>query len=485
MSQVIHRILVIVALVVSLISTTHAFAAHGNEKPNIIYILADDLGYSELSCYGQTQYQTPNIDAIAKRGVKFMQHYSGNPVCAPSRCALLTGLHTGHAQIRGNKQIGGAAGWVLGSTESGQYPIEANTVTLTKILQDAGYNTGVIGKWGLGMTHSTGAPNKHGIDHYFGYICQRQAHTHYPNHLWRNDQVVWYPENENERFAKHSHDLMTDEAEWFIDQQQKDDPFFLYLAFAIPHVSIQANAQAMAEFDNKYDETPFPGESMYYPQSKPRAGYAAMIWMLDQAVGRVVAKLEEKGLADNTLIMFTSDNGPTFNGGSDSPFFNSAGPFRGLKGSVYEGGIRVPMIAAWPGRIKPNTVTGHISAFWDVLPTVTEIVGAKTPANIDGISFLPTLLGDRDGQEKHEYLYWELGSKQAIRAGNWKAIRYVDKKANQAGPIELYNLANDPGEIHDVSGQFKKVTKKMEAMFTSVRTESEVFPMFRPQKAGE
>jgi arylsulfatase A len=449
------------------------------DHPNIVYILADDLGYGELSCYGQQRYETPHIDQLAERGMKFTQHYSGNPVCAPSRCSLMTGYHTGHTQIRGNKQIGGGENWTLGATGGGQYPITEDTVTVGHLLQDAGYKTGAIGKWGLGTTDSTGSPNLQGFDHYFGYICQRQAHTHYPNHLWRNDQIVSIPENEDGAEVSHSHELMTDEAIGFIDDNA-DGPFFLYMAYAIPHVSIQATPETMAQFKNRYEEpTPFEGSGLYIPQPTPRAGYAAMITMLDDAVGRIVAKLEEEGLDDDTLIIFTSDNGPTFNGGSDSFFFNSAGPFSGLKGSVYEGGIRIPMIAQWPDHIEAGSVNHHVSAFWDVLPTVAEIIDVETPEGIDGVSMLPSLMGRNDEQEEHELLYWELGTQQAIRMGDWKAIRRINRDANEPGPTELYNLSADPGELHDLAGQHPDMVDQMNRLFSESRTESDVFTMFR------
>jgi arylsulfatase A-like enzyme len=448
------------------------------ERPNIVYILADDLGYGELSSYGQSRYETPNIDRLAAEGMKFTQHYSGNPVCAPSRCALLTGLHTGHTQIRGNKQIGGKEGWELGSITGGQFPIREDTVTLGKLLQNAGYRTGAVGKWGLGMTSSTGAPNRQGFDHFFGYICQRQAHTHYPNHLWRNDEVVWLKGNDDGKLSDHSHDLMTQEAVQFVADNSKSS-FFLYVAFAIPHVSIQATPEAMALFKGKYEETAFPGESMYFPQPTPRAGYAAMIHMLDDSVGQILEQLEDSGVADNTLVIFSSDNGPTFNGGSDSEFFNSAGPFSGLKGSVYEGGIRVPMIARWPAEIAAGTVNDHVSAFWDVLPTVTEIAGIEAPGGIDGISMLPGMLGQKERQRRHQYLYWELSGQQAIRMGNWKALRRMDRKTRKQTATELYDLASDPGEIHNVATQYAEITNEMNELFVSARTPSVEFPLVR------
>ena len=450
-------------------------AAAAKRKPNIVYILADDLGYAEVGCYGQKKIKTPNIDKLATQGMKFTQHYSGNPVCAPSRCTLLTGLHTGHAQIRGNRQVGGREGWKLGSTTGGQWPLEAGTVTLGKILQDADYVTGAFGKWGLGMVGTTGDPQKQGFDHFYGYICQRQAHTYYPNHLWRDGEVEKIPGNEGGKEAVYSHDLIADEALNFI-KKYKDKPFFCYVPFAIPHVSIQVPADSMNEYKGKWEETPFESKGMYFPQKNPRAGYAAMITRMDGDVGRIMKLLKELGLDNDTLIIFTSDNGPTFNGGSDSKFFESAGPLRGLKASVYEGGIRVPFIAKWPGRIEASSVSDHISAMWDVLPTCCDAIDTKTPGNIDGVSMLPELLGQPKKQKQHEYLYWELGRQQAIRMGDLKAVR-----KNQ-GKVELYDLKNDIGEKNDIAKENPDLVAKMEELFETARTESEIFPLPKPKK---
>ena len=377
------------------------FAQAENRKPNIIYILADDLGYSELGCYGQTKIKTPNIDKIAAEGMKFTQHYSGSTVCAPSRCTFLTGLHTGHAHVRGNK----------GRPVVGQLPIPAETVTIPQLLKEVGYATGCVGKWGLGGPDTTGLPNKQGFDFFFGFLDQWRAHNHYPTYLYKN----------NEKFLLNNHDFKSHQrikepfktdAEWkkfqgkdyagdrmgeqcleFI-KQNKDNPFFLYFASPVPHVSIQIPDDSLAEYDGKFPETPYLGTMGYLPHPKPRAAYAAMITRMDRDVGRIMKLLKELGIDDNTLVIFTSDNGPTFNGGSDSKFFESAGPFKGLKTEVYEGGIRIPFIARWPKIIAAGSTSDHLSAFWDMMPTFTELAGAKTPKNTDGISMLPTLLGN-------------------------------------------------------------------------------------------
>ncbi len=444
-------------------------------KPNIIFIMADDLGYAEVGCYGQTKIKTPYIDALARQGMKFTQHYSGNPVCAPSRCVLMTGKHSGQAQIRGNKQIGGKEGWKLGSTTGGQWPLKADTVTIGKILQKAGYVTGAFGKWGLGTVGSTGDPQQQGFDHFYGYICQRQAHTFYPNHLWRDGKVDPIPENEDGQEKRYSHDLIANEALKFI-KTYKDQPFFCYVPFTIPHVSLQVPEDSRKPYLGQWEETPFKGSSLYTSQSRPRATYAAMVSRMDRSVGQIMALLKALELEDNTIVIFTSDNGPTFNGGSDSSFFESAKPFRGLKGSMYEGGIRIPYIIRWPGHVRSGSLSDHISSFQDFLPTCTELLKLETPGGIDGVSMLPTWLGKSRQQKQHDYLYWELSSKQGIRKGDWKAIR------RRMGPVELYNLGQDIGEQKDVSDQYPEITAEMTRLFTTARTESEVFPLVKKKK---
>jgi len=444
-------------------------------KPNIVYIIADDLGYAEVGCYGQKKIKTPNIDKLAAQGMKFTQHYSGNPVCAPSRCVLMTGKHSGHSQVRGNKQVGGQEGWKLGSTTGGQWPLEAGTITVAKILQEAGYTTGAFGKWGLGRFGTTGDPNRQGFDHFFGYICQRQAHTYYPNHLWRDGKVEWIEENKDGKEQVYSHDLIADEALKFV-KANKDRPFFLYAPFTIPHVALQVPEDSLAEYKGKWPDPPYTGDKGYFPHPNPRACYAAMVTRMDRDVGRIMSLLKELNLEDNTIVMFTSDNGPTFNGGSDSEFFESARPLRGLKGSVYEGGIRVPFIVRWPGRVKAGSVSEHICAFWDFLPTCCELIGVDAPGDIDGISILPTLLGQGKKQKKHEYLYWELRGQQGVRMGRWKAVR---PKPNRK--IQLYDLDKDIGEQNDVDGAKPGIATKMAEIMMTGRTESDVFPLPKPK----
>jgi len=444
-------------------------------KPNIVYVLADDLGYAEVGCYGQKKIRTPNIDKLASQGMKFTQHYSGNPVCAPSRCTLMTGLHTGHSQIRGNKQVGGKEGWKLGSTIGGQWPLVEGTVTVAKILQEAGYVTGAFGKWGLGRVGTTGDPNKQGFDRFYGYICQRQAHTFYPNHLWSDGEIEWIKANEGGKEEVYSHDLIAEEALKFV-KANKGRRFFLYVPFTIPHVALQVPEDSLAEYKGKWPDPPYDGKKGYIPHEHPRACYAGMVTRMDKDVGRIMSLLDELGLADNTLFIFTSDNGPTYAGGADSEFFESAGPLRGLKGSVYEGGIRVPFIARWPGKIERGSETDHPSAFWDFLPTACEIVGAAAPADIDGISYLPTLLGKARKQKKHDVMYWELGGRQGVRMGDWKAIR-----AKAGNKVELYNLADDIGEQNDMAGKEPEVLAKMTELLTTARTDSDLFPLPKPK----
>ena len=459
-------------------------------KPNIIYILADDLGYGELGCYGQTKIRTPNIDQLAAEGMKFTQHYSGSPVCAPSRCTLLTGKHTGHSYIRSNKEMGG---WGPDEPE-GQLHIPAETITLAKLLKTAGYTTGAMGKWGLGGPDTSGEPNRQGFDNWYGYLCQRVAHNYYPTHLWRNTEKDMLEGNEyfsahqklpadldpNDKASyeqysgkQYSVDLMADEALEFV-KANKDNPFFLYLPFTVPHVALQVPEDSLAEYEGQFPETPYLGEKSYLPHRAPRAAYAAMITRMDKHIGRIIDLVKQLGLDDNTLIMFSSDNGPTYNGGTDSTFFNSAGPLRGLKGSLYEGGIRVPLIARWPGKITPHTTTDHISAFWDVLPTLTELTGIDPPPDIDGLSFLPTLLGNNDKQKTHDYLYWEYNGAQAVRMGDWKGYR---RRTNQ--PIELYHLKDDIAEQQNLAPIDLETLAQITDLMQSARTESEYFPLNR------
>ncbi|MFO7852280.1 MAG: arylsulfatase [Bacteroidota bacterium] len=473
-------------------------------KPNIIYILADDLGYGELGCYGQEKIETPALDKLAESGMMFMQHYSGSPVCAPSRCVLLTGKHTGHAFIRGNHEWGergdvwSYTGMIKNPELEGQFPLPDSTVTIGTLLQKAGYKTAIVGKWGLGAPRSTGIPNKQGFDFFFGYNCQRQAHTYNPVHLWKNTERVFtgndtvpphtgLPEgadpNDESSYDKfwldvYSPDMMFEEITKFINEN-KENPFFLYWATPIPHLALQAPPEWVDYYVDKFgDEEPYTGDKGYFPHHYPHAAYAGMISYLDNQVGLVVKQLKDLGIYENTLIIFSSDNGPSYTGGTDSPWFNSAGIFSEesdrMKGYVYEGGIRVPMIAIWPGMIEAGSRTDHISAFWDVLPTLSEISGAQVTGDIDGISFLPTLLGEGD-QEKHDYLYWEFPAyqgQQAVRMGKWKAIRKNIFQGNME--IELYDLESDPTESTDISDKYPEIVARMDSIMQAAHEPAEL-----------
>jgi len=460
------------------------------ERPrNVVIFLADDLGYSELGCYGQELIRTPNIDRLAAGGMRFTQHYSGSPVCAPSRCVLMTGYHTGHSIVRNNWEGGG---WEQGAPE-GQYPLPEGTPTLARSLQEAGWATGAVGKWGLGGPETSGHPNAQGFDLFHGYLCQRIAHNYYPTHLWLNEEKdllegnEWFRSHQKleeplegddayyERYSAGSYapDVMTETALGFI-KESAEKPFFMYFASTIPHVSLQAPREDVESYPTEWDEAPYLGQKGYLPHPSPRRAYAAMVSHLDRDVGRVLDLLEELGIADETLVIFTSDNGPTFNGGSDSTFFDSAHGMRGLKCSVHEGGIRVPFIARWPGHIEAGSTSDHVSAFQDILPTVLELTGQAPHEGIDGISLASTLTG-RGEQAEHELLYWEYGNQQALRAGDWKAVRKKLKQGDKS--IEIYDLASDPAETTNLSGERPEVLARMEALLEESRFPSEVFPI--------
>lgn len=432
-----------------------------SKRPNIIFIMADDLGYGHLGCYGQKHIQTPNIDKIAVEGMLFTQHYAGSSVCAPSRCVLMTGLHSGHAYIRNNSEV----------QPEGQLPIPTETVTVAEILKKAGYTTGAFGKWGLGGPNSIGHPNKQGFDHFFGYLCQRHAHHFYPDYLWRNDKRVSLDENRDGKRGTYSHDIITEEALGFI-QANKERPFFLYLPYTIPHVELAVPEDSVKPYRGKFEEIlikdPRPG---YISSEESFATFAGMISRMDDGVGQVMALLKRLNIDDNTIVFFTSDNGAQ--GGLWQPLvkmFDGSGPLRATKGSMYEGGIRVPMVVRWPGKIKPGSVSSHISAFWDFLPTAAELATAKPPEDIDGISIIPTLLGAK--QKNHDYLYWERRRAQAVRMDNWKGIRYVSK-----GKLELYDVGADIGETTNIANQNPEIVAKIEEYMKTAHTPSQLFPL--------
>ncbi len=490
---------------------------HYNEhkpKPNIVLIFADDLGYAEVGCYGQEKIMTPNIDELAEQGIKFTDFYAGSPECAPSRCVLMTGLHTGHSYIRKNDEMGAdSVNWdfrnvVKDPSLEGQRPLPANSVTLGTLLQNAGYTTGGFGKWCLGGPLTVGHPNKQGFDQFFGNICQRQGHNYYNLHLWDNDKQVLLDNDHIELFKKldegvdpmdpasyekwsgrdYSPKRFLDKSLEFIEDN-KDKPFFLYFPTILPHVPLQVPEEYLEKYKGKFEEEPYLGEQGYMPSPYPRATYAAMVTYLDDQIGAIIQKLKDEGVYDNTIIIFTSDNGPTFNGGSDSPFFDSAKPFKSEYGwgkcFVREGGIRVPMIVSWPGVVEPGQQTDHLGASWDLLPTLCEVADIDIPENLDGISFLP-LLTEGKQKNKHGFLYWEFAGlyqgdeQQAVRMGKWKAVRGPGKDFE----LELYDLENDIQEQNNVASEFPDVVKKIMAIMNREHVPSEI-ETFRLKQLGE
>lgn len=463
-------------------------AQEESQTPNIVFILADDLGYNEVGCYGQTKIRTPNLDRLAEEGMRFTQHYSGSPVCASSRCVLMTGKHTGHCYVRGNKEMGG---WGPDEPE-GQLPLLDDEVTVAELLKQQGYATGAFGKWGLGGPGSEGHPCNQGFDRFYGYLCQRVAHNYYPTHLWDNHDVdvlgneyfsahqkLSEPlDSEDEYFDRYASkvyatDRMIDEALEFVEEN-KDGPFFLYYATPVPHVSIQVPRDSYDEYAGQFEDEPYLGQKSYLPFPQPRAGYAAMVTRMDRNVGRIIDLIDELELTENTLVIFSSDNGATFNGGSDSEYFESNQPLRGMKTMVFDGGIRVPTIARWPGHIEPGTISHHISAFQDFLPTAAEVSGAESPKGIDGISLVPTLTGRPDDQPQHDVLYWELGNNQALRAGDWKLVRLTGR--NQETRTMLFNLKDDIGEQNNLAESHPDELQRMLKLIREARVPSQPFP---------
>ena len=445
-----------------------------NRNPNVIFVLADDLGYADLSCMGQTKFSTPNIDGLALQGMSFTQHYSGSSVSAPSRSCLMTGLHTGHTVIRGNKEL----------PEEGQYPMPSDTYTIFKMLKDKGYVTSVFGKWGLGAPGTEGAPENQDVDEFLGYNCQRLAHNYYPNHLWHNDQKIILEGNAGKNENVYAPYLIHNKAIDFI-KDNKDTTFFMWYTSVIPHAELKVPEHELKPFVGKpqfeeeesyvgCDDGEFYKKGGYGSQKYTHATFASMINVLDKQVGEICSILDSLGIADNTIVVFTSDNGPHYEGGANPDFFNSNGELRGYKRDLYEGGIRVPFIVRWNNVIKPNSVSDHISAFWDFMPTLADIIGAEAPSNIDGLSYLPELLGS-DTQKKHDYLYWEFhenNGRQAIRKDEWKAVKY---DVHNNGRIELYNLKDDVSEKNDLSEEYPQLTAEFDSLMKCSRTESELF----------
>jgi arylsulfatase A-like enzyme len=426
-------------------------------RPNIIFILADDLGYGELGCYGQKRIRTPNLDRMAVQGMRFSQCYAGSTVCAPSRCALMTGRHTGHCTVRGNALV----------------PLRRDDVTVAESLKKSGYATALVGKWGLGEPGTTGLPNRKGFDYFFGYLNQAHAHNYYPDYLWKNQDK--FPLEGNvvkdgvaSQRAQYSHDLFTREALQFV-QQHRDAPFFLYLAYTIPHAN---NERGQAEGNGMEVPSDAPYTNQPWPQVEKN--HAAMITRLDADIGKLLALLKELGLDGNTVVFFSSDNGPHKEGGHDPKFFRSSGPLRGSKRDLYEGGIRVPMIVRWPGRIRAGAVSKQVWAFWDFLPTALELAEKELPPGIDGISQVATLLGKGE-QKQHDFLYWEFherGFQQAVRMGDWKAVRL-----KSGSPLGLYDLTKDVGESRNLAAERPDVVARIEDYLKDARTPSPHWPI--------
>ncbi|TDU80769.1 arylsulfatase A-like enzyme [Prosthecobacter fusiformis] len=428
--------------------------------PNIIYILADDLGYGDLGSYGQKLTNTPRLDKMAAQGIRFIQHYAGAPSCHPSRCVLFTGKHAGHGRIRANSDL----------------PLLPEDFTISQMMKKAGYATGGVGKWALGQQETTGAPWVKGMDEFLGYLDQTLAHSYYPDHLWKDGQRMEIPENKDGQRKVYSHDLFAEQSLDFI-RRHKDGPFFFYAALTIPHAEMAVPEDSLAEYRGKWPEPKtFPGSKTYCPQDQPRAVRAAMITRMDRDIGRILDLLDELKIADNTLVMFSSDNGPITAGGSAPEFFDSNGPLRDLKFKLYEGGIRVPFIARWPGKIKAGAESKLVSDFADMMPTFAEVSGAEAVKG-DGRSILPTLLGKDAEQEKREVFYWEAAPQQALRKGDWKIYRRAPN-----APIELYDLSKDIGETTDLATSMPEKVAELEKLMMESRMESSEFPLAKKEK---
>ena len=433
-----------------------AVAAHAQgsaKKPNILFILADDLGFGDLGCYGQQSIQTPNIDRLAAEGVRFTQAYAGSTVCAPSRCSLMTGLHTGHARTRGNQYP--------------DLPLRPQDLTVAEVMKQTGYWTGLIGKWSLGQLGSTGYPPRKGWDEWFGYFSQTHAHNYYPEHLLENDRSYLLRGNTGTQRKEYAPDVFTQRALQFLDSKS-EQPFLLHVCYTTPHANNEMGRDTGNGMEVPSDE---PYSRKPWPQTEKN--FAAMITRMDADIGKLLAKLDQNGQAENTLVILASDNGPHQEGGHKSGHFESSGPLRRIKRDLYEGGIRVPAIMKWPGKIQPGRVSDQVWAFWDFLPTAAEIAGVPAPAGTDGISILPTLLGKP--KKQHEYLYWEFherGFDQAVRLGDWKGVR-----SGRQGAIELYDLGADVSERKNVAADHPETADRIRRIMETARTDSAEFPV--------
>ncbi|WP_044300540.1 arylsulfatase [Rhodopirellula sallentina] len=435
--------------------------SHAADKPNIIYILADDLGYGDLGCFGQKKILTPNIDQLCAKGMKFTNHHSGSTVCAPSRAVLLTGKHTGHCTVRGN-----------GSKHNLRDGHE--DVTIAEVLKGAGYHTAMIGKAGTGCNVSPGQPNRKGFDYFYGFNGHGPAHHYFPPVVYRNEREIHFAKNKNHTGDTYIHDEFMREVMHYLDEHGKTErPFFLHYAAMIPHASLVAPEEWVAKYRGKVKEEKQVSRGNYARCDEPKATFAGMVSRLDWEVGEIMSKLDDLGVAENTLVIFTSDNGPHSAGGNKAEWFNSNGILRGEKRDLFEGGVRVPMIAHWQGRIEAGSTTDHLSAFWDVMPTLCELAEMESPLGIDGISFLPTLLGKSDQQKQHEYLYWEFyerGGKRAALTHKWKAVQL--NMNNGGDSIRLFDINADPTEQYDVAKNHPEVVANFRSIFDQAHTSS-------------
>jgi arylsulfatase A-like enzyme len=447
--------------------------------PNVVFILADDLGWGDLSCYGQELFETPNIDALAASGLRFTQCYSGTTVSAPSRSCLVTGTHSGHTAVRGNVEL----------PPEGQFPLPEGSQTFFNDLKSIGYTTGAFGKWGLGGVGSTGDPGNQGVDTFFGFNCQLLAHSYYPDHLWDNDSRVDLEDNRDDipyGQGTYAPDLIHEKALKFLDERASDGkPFFMWYPTTIPHAELIVPEDSIIQkYRGIYPEKPYKGiddgpyfrKGGYVSQEYPHATFAAMVSRLDMYVGQIVDRLKELGLYENTVIMFASDNGPHKEGGHDPDFFNSNGPWRGYKRDVYEGGIRVPMIVSWPGHIAKGE-TDFMCSFWDMMPTLRDLTGSASSEGMDGVSLLPLLKGKK-GQKEHDFLYFEfqeLNGRQAVRKGPWKLVHMNIR--GDAPRFELYNLENDPGETEDLAAKMPEKVNELKVIMEESHIPNPDFPL--------
>ncbi|RPI26487.1 MAG: sulfatase [Acidobacteria bacterium] len=431
-------------------------------KPNIILILADDLGYGDLGCYGQRQIQTPQIDRMAAEGMRFTEQYAGSTVSAPSRACLLTGLHTGHTFVRGNGRVG--------------LRPDPQDLTVARLLKDAGYHTAMIGKSGVSCdVDDPRHPNRKGFDHFFGFLGHEAAHRYFPTELWRDGEILRFPGNHKNEGDKYSQDLFLEDALRYLEAHVSG-PFFLHLSVQLPHADLYAPPRWKNRYEGSFSEDPFEG-AHYRAEPHPKATFAGMVSRLDWEVGEILAKLRGLGIDKNTLVFFTSDNGPMSEGGHHRDDFHSSGSLRGGKRDLYEGGIRVPLIARWPGSVRAGSESDLVGAFWDFLPTACDLAMVPAPGHVDGISYLPTLLGKKNEQWQHEYLYWEFheqGGKRAVRIGDWKAVQ-LGVSVDPNGPIEVYSLKDDQGETKDLAGTKDDVVATARRIFAEARTSSELF----------